>query len=115
YDNALFLSVLSEVYRETQNPLFGLRIKETINWMMSEMTVTAGSFTAFASSFDADSADKEGNKAEGAYYVWHAAEIDAVLEKTESAFFKQAYDITQGGNWEGVCIPNRLRQTSLLS
>lgn len=113
YDNALFLSILSEVYRETQNPLFARRIKETAAWMMREMTVTNENVAAFASSLDADSLTPAGEHAEGAYYVWRSEEITEILGDAGNAF-KAAYDITQGGNWEGVNIPNRLENLSPL-
>jgi uncharacterized protein YyaL (SSP411 family) len=36
-----------------------------------------------------------------------------VLGAEEGAFFADAYDITDAGNWEGVSIPNRTGKTSL--
>lgn len=56
---------------------------------------------AFAASQDADS-EGEG----GRYYVWTEAEIDAVLGPS-GAVFKQAYDVTASGNWEGRTILHR--------
>ncbi|MEQ9360542.1 MAG: AGE family epimerase/isomerase, partial [Rhodospirillales bacterium] len=53
------------------------------------------------SAYDADS---EG--VEGKFYVWTDAEIDALLGP-DAAVFKQAYDVTPGGNWEGHTILNR--------
>ncbi len=99
YDNALLVELLSEVWRETRNPLYRARVEETIEWVLGEMKVGPGG--AFASALDADS---EG--VEGKYYVWSAEEIDAVLG-AESAAFKRAYDVTPGGNWEGRNILNR--------
>lgn len=114
YDNGLFLGILSEVYRETQNPLFAERIRETAAWLERDMAVTHNDATGFASSFDADSPTAAGHAEEGAYYIWRAAEIDALLG-SDAALFKNAYDITQGGNWEGVNIPNRLSHMQRLA
>ncbi len=114
YDNGLFLGMLAEVYRETQNPLFAQRLRETAAWLQRDMTVTHNGAAGFASSFDADSMDATGHAEEGAYYIWRSTEVDDILG-ADAAFFKKAYDITQGGNWEGVNIPNRLQQLSLLS
>ena len=58
---------------------------------------------AFAASLDADS---EGH--EGKFYVWTRAEVVDVLGAEEGAFFADVYDIADGGNFEGVSIPNRL-------
>lgn len=113
YDNGLFLGILSEVYKETHNPLFAERIRETAAWLERDMTITHDDAKGFASSYDADSLAAAGDEEEGAYYIWRAAEIDELLGP-ESALFKRVYDITQGGNWEGVNIPNRLSHMATL-
>lgn len=62
---------------------------------------------AFASSLDADSEHEEGK-----FYVWSAAEIDALLGE-RAARFKEFYDVTAVGNWEGHSILNRLGHLGL--
>ncbi|MGZ9034302.1 MAG: thioredoxin domain-containing protein [Rhodospirillales bacterium] len=106
YDNALLIELMTEVWRETQSPLYARRVAETIDWAMTEMRVEApeGSTFAFASALDADS---EG--VEGKYYVWNEREIDTVLQGA-AAGFKAAYDVHPGGNWEGHTILNRIGQ-----
>jgi uncharacterized protein YyaL (SSP411 family) len=49
---------------------------------------------------DADSLDKAGKKAEGAYYVWTADEIDEVLggDSERGHAFKRHYYVKTGGN-----------------
>ncbi|MHA4801775.1 hypothetical protein, partial [Enterococcus faecium] len=77
-------------------PLFAARIDETVGWLERDMTAaTADGHAAFAASEDADSEGEEGR-----FYVWSASEIDALLG-TASDPFKAAYDVTDGGNWEG--------------
>jgi len=103
YDNALLIDLMSEVWQDTRNPIYEVRIRETIDWALREMRiehVEDGTF-AFASALDADS---EG--VEGKYYVWSEAEIDSLLG-TDSSLFKQTYDVTAQGNWEGTTILNR--------
>lgn len=109
YDNAQFIALLAEVYKETQHPLFARRISETISWAQEELSVRNQSYTAFAASFDADS---EG--VEGKYYIWTSEEVDRVLG-TAADRFKQIYDVTKFGNWEGVNILNRLKNPDYLS
>ncbi len=114
YDNAMFANLLAEVWRDTQHPLFEARIRETVAWLLKDMSVMQDGHRAFASSLDADSKDAEGHLEEGAYYVWTSAEIDDILG-IESGLFKQVYDITVPGNWEGVNIPNRLKKPGLMT
>lgn len=103
YDNALLVDLLTDVWLETKSPLYATRISETIRWILSDMRIGAPNSDrfAFASAFDADS---EG--VEGKYYVWTEHEIDAILG-TDAAVFKEAYDVTPAGNWEGATILNR--------
>ena len=99
YDNALFIELLSEVWRVTGSELYAVRVRETVEWALSDMRVEGCG--AFASAYDADSEGEE-----GLYYVWTEDEVDALLG-AESAAFKKAYDVTAAGNWEGKCILNR--------
>jgi hypothetical protein len=100
-DNALLIELMTEVWRETQSPLLKTRIAETVDWISREMTVEGG---GFASSYDADSDGEEGK-----FYVWSAGEIMRILGTGEdAALFAQVYDVTEGGNWEGKTILNRL-------
>lgn len=112
-DNAQFIAFLSDVYRETQNPLFAARAAQTIGWLLREMAITEDGLTAFASSLDADSIDMAtGSKGEGAFYTWRAGDVDEVLG-SDAETFRATYDITRFGNWPGqpgFSIPNRLHQ-----
>ena len=63
----------------------------------------------FAATYDADS---EG--VEGKFYVWDAAEIDAILGAEDGAFFRTVYDVTPEGNWEHHTILHRNRAPALL-
>jgi len=117
YDNALLIELLTDVCQQTKSPLYARRIAETIDWALRDMRSAdadndanpankAGPF-AFTSAYDADS---EG--VEGKFYVWSNDEIDAVLGSDAGAF-KQAYDVTEHGNWEHKTILNRSHQLSL--
>jgi len=99
YDNAQLVDILTLVWQETQSPLYAERVRETIDWMLRDMTTPEG---GFASSLDADSEGKEGK-----FYVWSEREIDDLLGD-RAAVFKGVYDVRQGGNWEGKTILNRL-------
>ncbi len=107
YDNALLIDLMTEVWRETQEPLFKIRIAETVAWLEREMIGEAG---GFAASLDADSEGEEGK-----FYVWSADEIAEVLGADDAAFFSRVYGVTRDGNFEGHTILNRLDSLALLS
>ncbi|WP_374380993.1 thioredoxin domain-containing protein [Dongia sp.] len=111
YDNAELLSLLSELWIATGEPLFEQRAGEIVEWLQREMLAEADStgMRAFAASLDADS---EG--VEGKFYVWDEAEIDDVLG-ADAPFFKHVYGVTHDGNWEDVNILNRGDQMGLLA
>lgn len=98
YDNAQLIDLLTLVWRETRNPLYAARVAEAVAWLEREMLTEDG---AFAATLDADSEGEEGR-----FYVWSEAEIDALLGP-KAAAFKQVYDVTPGGNWEGKTILRR--------
>ena len=99
YDNAELVDLLTLVWQEVRDPLYAQRVAETIGWLQREMLTGEG---GFCSSLDADSEHEEGK-----FYVWTAAEIDAALGD-DAAVFKEFYDVTAEGNWEGHTILNRL-------
>ena len=98
YDNAQILELLALAHARQLTPLYAARAAETVAWLEREMLVEGG---AFAATQDADSEGEEGR-----FYVWQAAEIDALLGE-RAALFRRIYDVTEQGNWEGKVILNR--------
>ena len=101
YDNALLIDLMTDVWRETHDPVLKARVAETVAWITREMVVDGG---GFASALDADSVGEEGK-----FYVWSADEIERVLGAEDAAVFAAAYDVSAEGNWEGHNILNRLQ------
>jgi hypothetical protein len=110
YDNAELMGLLTLVWQETRDPLYATRVREIVGWLEREMLAAPNGHgdRAFAASLDADSEGEEGR-----FYVWSEQEIDAALGP-ESAFFKQHYDVSAEGNWEGHTILNRSERPALL-
>jgi uncharacterized protein YyaL (SSP411 family) len=104
YDNAQLLDLLTLVWQQTRDPLYAQRIRETVDWVIGDMTDPEG---GFASSLDADSEGEEGK-----FCVWTEAEIHTALGP-DAPLFKGFYDVTPGGNWEGKTILNRLHAVEL--
>ncbi len=106
YDNGLLISLLTMVWRKHPLTLFKRSVEESIDWALREMTIGDANDFAFAAALDADSEGEEGK-----FYVWQEEEIDQLLGNG-SASFKQAFDVTSGGNWEGKNILRRVTEFS---
>jgi uncharacterized protein YyaL (SSP411 family) len=116
YDNAQILELLALAQAaspgESAPPygrlgndagLYADRTAATVAWLRREMAAEPRAGCAgFAASQDADSEGEEGR-----FYVWGTAEIDTLLG-ADSAAFKEAYDVTESGNWEGKTILRRV-------
>ena len=104
YDNSQLASLYMEAWQATSDPFYERIARETLDYVMREMTSPEGGF------YSATDADSEGE--EGKFYVWAEAEIDDVLGADAEAF-KQAFDVTTQGNWEGKTILNRSHDLAL--
>ena len=105
YDNAQLLELLALAHAHRPDPLYAERAAETVAWMVRDMTAeTVHGRAAFAASEDADSEGEEGR-----FYVWSDTEIDRLTGNLSPAF-KQAYDVSPNGNWEGRVILRRLAE-----
>jgi len=99
YDNALLAPVYLLAYRITGDPRLAEDTRRTLDWMRGEMRNPGGAFHA---ALDADSEGEEGR-----YYTWTSSEVEEVLGEN-AALFGAAYDVRDGGNWEGRTILRRV-------
>ena len=99
YDNALITQVCVEAYQATQNPEFSRVARETLDYVLREMTSPEGGF------YSTQDADSEG--VEGKFFVWPLAEIEQVLGHGAADLFAYVYDVTGEGNWDESNILNR--------
>ena len=95
YDNALFIRLGVHLWQGTRDAEVCEVVERAVTWVEREMTSPDGGFW---SSLDADS---EGH--EGRFYVWSAAELDALLGD-DAAVVRAAWGVTPGGNFEGANI-----------
>src|SRR5437868_5925762 len=84
YDNALLAVAYAEAYQVTQQRDFARVVRETLDYVLREMTSPEG---GFYSATDADSEDEEGK-----FFVWSLKEVDALLGD-EAARFAKYYDV----------------------
>jgi hypothetical protein len=93
YDNALLAACYTEAWAAAGNPLYQRVVRETLDYVLRDMTLAEG---GFAAAEDADSED-----AEGKFYLWTPAEIATALEPRRAETFSYVYDVTATGNFEG--------------
>jgi uncharacterized protein YyaL (SSP411 family) len=91
YDNGQLLSLYSEAYSLTKQPLYRQRILQTVDWIKREMLSPEGGF------YSALDADSEG--VEGKFYVWTQEELKQALGD-EFEWFTALYGLSEEGNWE---------------
>jgi hypothetical protein len=97
YDNALLVPVYVDAWQVTDSVLFAKVVRETLDYIIREMTTTEGGYCA------AQDADTEGE--EGKFFVWTPEQVEDVIDDDETArLFCAYYDITPHGNFEGNSI-----------
>ncbi|MDX1654378.1 MAG: thioredoxin domain-containing protein, partial [Candidatus Competibacteraceae bacterium] len=94
YDNGPLLTLYSEAWRATQDPLFKRAAEETADWVLREMRDHANG--GFYSTLDADSEGQEGK-----FYVWDRQEVQALLSEEEYAVFAPHFGLDRPANFEG--------------
>jgi uncharacterized protein YyaL (SSP411 family) len=99
YDNALLALAYLEAFQATREPLYREVVCETLGYVEREMLDGGG---AFYSTQDADSEGEEGK-----FFVWSAAELEALLGSELADLFSDVYGVTADGNWEGKNILHR--------
>ena len=97
YDNALLARLYLHAWQITSNPLYRRITEETLDYVLREMTDTAGGF------YSAQDADSEG--VEGKFFVWTPDELRAALGP-DAELVMGYYGVTDRGNFEGANIFN---------
>jgi uncharacterized protein YyaL (SSP411 family) len=90
YDNAQLVSLYSEAFQYTPDPIYKNVVFECLEFIEREMTSADGGF------YSAIDADSEG--VEGKFYSFTKDEIKAILGEDE-ALFSIFYQVTEEGNW----------------
>jgi uncharacterized protein YyaL (SSP411 family) len=107
YDNAQMATVFVEAYQITGYRDYERVARETIDWVLREMTNSEG---GFQSTLDADTEGEE-----GLTYVWTPEEIATVIGPEAALTFCAVYDVSRTGNFEGRNILNRPKSSSQMA
>jgi uncharacterized protein YyaL (SSP411 family) len=101
YDNALLTTAYVEAFQLTRDPFYEQIARETLDYVLREMTSEPGAF------FSTQDADSEGE--EGKFYVWSEKEIHDVLGPELGEFACRVWGVTERGNFEGHNILHRTK------
>jgi uncharacterized protein YyaL (SSP411 family) len=93
YDNALLAKTYLLGFRAFGNADFARVARETLDYLLAEMTPAGGGF------FAAQDADAGGE--EGTFSVWDPASLEAAVGPELAAIVAARYGVTKTGNFEG--------------
>ncbi|WP_426062986.1 thioredoxin domain-containing protein [Flavobacterium sp. DSP2-3-1] len=96
YDNGQLVSLYSEAYKLTKNPLYKEVIEKTLRFVERELMNSEG---GFYSALDADSLNSDNDLQEGAFYAWKIPELKVILKK-DFDLFGQLFNCNAFGVWE---------------
>ena len=98
YDQAQLAISYLEAFQITREPEYAATARRIFDYVLRDMTDAAG---GFYSAEDADSVidpAEPGRKGEGAFYIWTAAEIRALLAPPAADWLCYRYGVAEGGN-----------------
>ena len=98
YNQAHLARAYLEASRITGDVLFERVARQTLDYVLRDMTSPAGAF------YSATDADSEGR--EGEFFVWTPAQIRGALAPADAKLAMHVFGITDGGNFEGKNILN---------
>ena len=106
YDNGQLVSLYSDAYKLTANPLYKEIVEKTLSFVEKELM---NSQNGFYCALDADSLNTENHLEEGAFYVWKIQELKTIIGD-DFELFSQVFNINTFGLWEDgnyVLIQNK--------
>ncbi len=102
YDNGQLAQTYAKIYERTEDPYYAVILRETLEYVLREMTSPAGAFYS--------AQDAEVNHREGGNYLWLADEvrtalIDAGLDD-DVDFALEVYGLNEGTNFKDPHQPD---------
>jgi len=98
YDQGQLATAYLEAFQITHDEQYAAVARDIFDYVLRDMTEAGG---AFYSAEDADSAadaSKPNEKGEGAFYIWSAEEMRALVDVPVSDWFFHRYGVMDGGN-----------------
>ena len=97
YDNAQLLSIYSQAFIVTKNPLYKEVVQKTVDFILNNWQDASSGFYA---AYDADSLNPEEELQEGAFYFWTKEELKQLISAEEWHLFQDVFSINAQGFWE---------------
>jgi hypothetical protein len=98
YDQALAAIACLEAFQASGDDFFGQSAREILAYVLRDLSLPEGGFCC------GEDADTEGG--EGTFYLWTPSQVEKELGEEAAKIFCRAFDITDGGNFEGKSIPH---------
>jgi uncharacterized protein YyaL (SSP411 family) len=97
YDQSQLVFSYLSAYQLTGSSLYSQTVRHTLDYVLREMQAPEG---GFYSAEDADSVNPydTSEHSEGAFYLWTAEEINALLPAAQASLFRARYGVENDGN-----------------
>jgi len=96
YDQAMLMLAYTEAYQVTGNDRYAETATDIHRYLVRDMQSREG---GFFSAEDADSLTPEGEREEGAFYVWTTDELREVLDEDDAEWVIEVFQARDGGNY----------------
>jgi len=96
YDQATLMMAYAEAYQVTGAERYAQTVREVLRYLERDLSSPEG---AFYSAEDADSLTPEGEREEGAFYVWTTDEVRDVLDEREAEWVIETFNLEDTGNY----------------
>ena len=96
YDNAQLITLYSQAYRKTKNPLYKEVVEKTFKFLENNLLAENGGFYC---ALDADSLNEKGKLEEGAFYSWTISELKDLIGD-DFKLFSTVFNVNAFGYWE---------------
>jgi uncharacterized protein len=97
YDQGQLAVAYLEAFQVTRDPALATIACDILDYVLRDMTSPEGGFYS-AEDADSSEANSSEHKAEGAFYVWRAAEIEQLLDRQSAALFEHRHGVRADGN-----------------
>ena len=97
YDQAMHVLAYTEAHQATGADRYEQTAREVLTYVQRDLQAPEG---GFYSAEDADSLNEEGEREEGAFYVWSTDEIESLFDEETAALVIDLFNMEDEGNYQ---------------